>query len=358
MMKILRNTTPLCYLPDGKLVCYSRGKVLIIEDQKVIKTLAVFYNVRERILGHSCSLYRLFRMGARAALALDQQNVLLSIGNTIFELNLGSGVLSEGFYCGKGIRPLMFTEIKGVNGFDDGIYFGGYLGNREKHPVNIYKRIGVDQWKVVYTFPQGSINHIHSLVADPYRSCIWIYTGDFDESAAIWKATCNFKSVETFVCNDQRYRGCVAFVLPEGLLYATDAPFTQNSIYLLRPDKELIELKQIEGSCIYGCQWNGQYVFSTTVEPDGINPTKMQVLFGRKRGRGIKDNFVHMYRGNIQSGFIEIYKVKKDFLPYCSFQFGVFRFPYGNNQSNRLYFQPVATAINDLTLMLMDMNKL
>ena len=53
---------------------------------------------------------------------------------------------------------------------------------------------------------------------------------------------------------------------------------------------------------------------------------------------------------NLQEGFTEIYKEKKDCMPYYTFQFGVFKFPYGGNNTDTLYFQPVATR-NDLKLM-------
>ena len=77
----------------------------------------------------------------------------------------------------------------------------------------------------------------------------------------------------------------------------------------------------------------------------------MEFLFGRKRGAGIKDDYVHMYMGNLQEGFKEIYKEKKDCMPYYTFQFGAFRFPAGVNNTDTLYFQPVATKKNDLKLM-------
>lgn len=107
----------------------------------------------------------------------------------------------------------------------------------------------------------------------------------------------------------------------------------------------------IDGSCIYGCQWKDKYVFSTTVEGDGRNTSRMEFYFGRKRGAGIKDDYVHMYCGNLKDGFKEVYKEKKDCMPYYTFQFGVFKFPYGVNNTDTLYFQPVATRDNDLRLM-------
>ena len=86
--KIKKNISPLSFLPSGRLVCYRSGDVLILEDGKVIKTIPVFHSKKERILGRYRYLYRLLRMGVRAALALDEQHVLLSINNIIHELNL------------------------------------------------------------------------------------------------------------------------------------------------------------------------------------------------------------------------------------------------------------------------------
>lgn len=349
-----KNLTPLCFLPSGRLVGYRHGEVHVIENEKVIKSFPVFKGKKERILGQCRYLYRLLRLGVRAAWALDENNVLLSVGNTIYEFNLKSGVLSDGYSCGEGIRPLIFTQVEGISSVDRGLYFGGYLGNKDKRPVSIYKRVGQDKWDVVYTFPQGTINHVHAVVNDTYRDCLWVFTGDFDEASAIWRVTDNFNNVERVCCNNQKYRGCVVFALPDGLLYATDAPFADDFIYMMNPvDYSVKMIAPIDGSCIYGCQWNDKYVFSSTVEGDGRNTPCMEFYFGRKRGAGIKDEYVHLYCGNLKEGFKEIYKEKKDIMPYYTFQFGAFKFPYGVNKTNALYFQPVATNKNDLKLLAM-----
>lgn len=346
------RTTPIYIMPDGRLICYQQGGVVVFKDGQEQTRYPLHNSIKERLLGHSKLMSRFFRLGIRAAEGIDDSNIVIYYGKMLYEINISTGVMSNGYNCGDGIRPLIFTKVNGINGFDDGLYFGGYLGNREKKPVGIYHRVGVDKWKVVYTFPQGTINHVHNIVADPYRQCLWIFTGDFDEASAIWKVTDNFKKVERLVCNDQKYRGCVVFALPEGLLYATDAPFTDDYIYLMNPYTcELRELFPIDGSCIYGCQWKDKYVFSSTVEGDGRNNTRWQFYFGRKRGAGIKDDYVHMYMGNLQEGFWEVYKEKKDCMPLYTFQFGVFKFPYGVNNSDKLYFQPVGTEKNDLKLM-------
>lgn len=215
---------------------------MVLKDGLVESRIPTHISIKERYLGKIGYLNRFLRLGIRVSIALDDKKIVYLKANKLYELNLTNHVISNGFSCEKGTRPLLFTKVKDIEGFDDGIYFGGYLGNMAKNPVNIYHRIGVDNWEVVYTFPHGAINHVHNIVADNYRNCLWIFTGDFDEAAAIWKVTDNFKRVERVVCNNQKYRGCVAYSLPEGLLYATDAPFTDDYIYLMNTDT--FELKK------------------------------------------------------------------------------------------------------------------
>lgn len=354
--RISSKTTPLCFLSDGLLLCYRRGSIIGIRAGKEKCSFPITLGRKERLLGWSRLASRLFRFGVRTAITIDENRVIFSIGNRLFELDTLNGKISKGWDCGAGIRPLVFSEVNSIDGFDDGIYFGAYLSNREKKPVSIFHRTGEDQWNVVYTFPDGAINHIHNIIPDPYRNCLWVFTGDFGKAAAIWKVTDNFNNVERLASNNQKYRACVVYALSEGLLYATDAPFADDYVYLLDTDTfEVKEVFPIHGSCIYGCKWGNDYVFSSTVEGDGRSMSRLDFLFSRKRGAGIKDNYVHLYLGNLDNGFKEVYKEEKDCMPFYTFQFGVFKFPTGPNNSETLYFQPVATKNNDYVLMALNL---
>lgn len=348
--RIANNTNSLCFLPGGELLCYNRGEIQIMNEGIVDKRIPVVVSGKERLLGWSRWATRLLRFGIRAAVAVDEKCVVLSRGNVLQELNLESGLISDGWCCGEGRRPLVLSRIQGIDGFDDGVYFGEYLKNDEKKAVKIYHRVGVDQWKQVYIFPEGVINHVHNVIADPYRNCLWVFTGDFDDAAAIWQVTNGFKKVERVAFGDQKWRGCVAFATPEGLLYATDTPFSKNHIYLMRENGSVEAVGDLCGSCIYGCQWKDKYVFSSTVEADGRDESLKKLLFSKTRGSGIEDDYVRMYMGDCATGFKEVYKEKKDWLPFI-FQFGVFKFPTGVNSGDTLYFQPVATDKNDLRLL-------
>lgn len=347
---VSKDISPLCYLPNDEIICYSRGYILCgLHNGRKFK---VDNSIKYKIVEKSKLLSRICRAGIRSAIAISDNKICLSIGNRIRELDLSNGILSRGYTCPNNCRPLNFTFVKSIKGLDDGIYWGGYLHNPSKKAVSIYKRVGRDIWLPVYEFKEGLINHVHNIVADPYRNCLWIFTGDFGEASAIWKVTDNFKNIERIAFNSQKFRGCVAFATEDGLLYATDTPFENNYIYKFDTNTyELNILASIAGSCIYGCKWKDEYVFSTTVEGDGRGLSIFDFLFSVKRGAGIKDDYVHLYVGDCKNGFKEIYKERKDIYPFYLCQFGVFKFPSGNNNNDELLFQPVATCENDQSLL-------
>ena len=234
--RIKKNISPLCFLPSGDLVCYQYGMLFIYRDGRQVAKYPLFFSKEETLIGRFNPLFRLLRLGVRAAEPINEHLIVLSVGNNLYEYDFYTHKLSDGCYIGKGIRPLIFTTVKSIIGFEDCICFGGYRGNQDKDLVHIYKRTRTDNWEIVYTFEKGAINHVHNIIADPYRNCLWVFTGDFGEASAIWKVTDNFKKVERVLCNDQKYRGCVIFPVKEGLIYATDAPFAPNYIYLIKED--------------------------------------------------------------------------------------------------------------------------
>ena len=55
-------------------------------------------------------------------------------------MDIETGKVSDAVMITKGVRPLKFTEVKGIKSFVDGVYFGGYLSNPNKNSVSIYRR--------------------------------------------------------------------------------------------------------------------------------------------------------------------------------------------------------------------------
>ena len=339
---------PVCFSGDN-LILYRKGKFYVFNGSDTIAEHILFTTSKYRIIEKSKLLYRLLRLGIRTAVSLDDDIIIFCVGKTIYEYDFVNRHLSEGFHTEEQARPLYFSKIEGINGFDDVVVFGGYLGNRDKKPVNIYRRVCRDTWDVIYTFEQGQINHVHNIIPDPYAECVWILTGDFGDASAIWRVTDNFNKVEKVLYGQQTYRSCVAFPTHDGLIYATDTPFKNNYLYLISRDSGIHKIGALAGSCIYGTKWKDAYVFSSTVEGDGRNETILSSFFNRKKGIGIKDSKVHLYLFR-EHTLKEIYSETKDIWPFA-FQFGVFKFPFGSNLSDKLYFQPIATKCNDLQLL-------
>lgn len=359
MKMVYKNTYPICFLSKTSLLIF-KGDVFWILDLsngKITKLIRFNNSLSESVITRLPILARILRKGIRCGINISENIVLFVIGQKIYELDIANGQFSDGYRTPDKSRPLMFSKIECIKGFDDGIYFGGYKGNPNKDPISIYKRIQKDDWVEVYKFPQGSIEHIHNIIADPYKNVVYILTGDFDHSAGIWMAEDGFKSVLPLLAGDQKYRGCVGFPTPQGLVYATDSPFAVNSIRLLKNAGdvwETIHLTDINGPSIYGCQWQNDFVFATSVEGDGRNQSIWYKLFGKQRGISIKENYSFIYKGNLEDGFKEIYKAKKDCLPFYLFQFGVLIFPSGLNENSFLPVFHMATQKDGMNTILLE----
>ena len=92
--------------------------------------------------------------------------------------------------------------------------------------------------------------------------------------------------------------------------------------------------REIPGPCIYGTEHNGNFYFSTSVEPDSSLPIwKYRMTY--KLGAGVEDRFTHIIQRNQQGNYKEVYSAKKDFLPMWLFQFGNVLYP--ENDSKELY---------------------
>lgn len=352
-MKVLKKMQVLTFIDQSTLFLSKLNKVYAF-DLETFQHKEFFRFKTDLITllsGFSSVLRRLFRKDIRLALKIDNDQILLVKNKTIYRLDLNLKKIKNKVKLPNGSRPLNMTVIESLNGFDDGIYFGEYFGNPLKKSVAIYKYSKEDKLIKVYRFAQGEINHIHNLVADRYRDCIWMLAGDTSDSAAIYQIKDNFKIVERVVFGKQEYRSCVLFPLEDGLLYATDSQFQQNSIRLLKLQQnkwESIHVSDINGPCIFGTNIQETFFFSTSVE--GVNSGNiLKQLLRNKPGPGIKKNQSEIVGGNLQNGFKTIYFSKKDIFPYVLFQFGNIIFPIGYNPTKKLFFTSIALKNNDFS---------
>lgn len=359
MKNVFKNYFPITFLLNNKLLIFKRGTFFILDvlTSKTRKLTHQKLSLKDRLTYTLPLLHRIFRKGIRCSINITDNIVAYVIGNTIYELDLVDRSISLGYTTEDKSRPLAFSIISEISGFEDGIYFGGYMSNSQKKPISIYKRVSTDYWTKVYQFPEGTIEHIHNIVADRFSDTVFILTGDFNKSAGIWIAKNDFSTIAPILIGKQNYRACIAFPSAKGLVYATDGPFSENSIRILKKNNEnqwrSEKIQSINGPCIYGCKWKDDIVFSTSVEGDGRNTNLFYKLFGRKMGVGIKTDFSYIYKGNSEKGFKVVYKTKKDILPFYLFQFGVLMFPSGHNRTDCLPVYHIATNKHSMNTLIL-----
>lgn len=334
-MKILeKRIKPLYQIDDRTMVVWNRGTIgrydLLtkrhlerINILSGVKAIAVKFRLMERLL----------RLEPRGIEKLSDEVFLVAFHGSILNVNFKTQRIEKEQDFSEGMNsPLSFSRIEGIDGFENGIVYGEYKGNDEKKPVSVYIRPfhPSGKWKKIYQFEAGKINHIHSILPDPYRNAVYILTGDDDASSGIWAAKDNWKDVRPLAVGKQIYRSCCALIEAEGITFVTDTPFQQNGVYFLDLTSERIAepvmLQKIPGSCIYGTFYKDSMLFSTAVEPDA-RLKHMRYLLTRKRGEGIADNFVHVYFGNRKNGYRELCAVKKDGYPMGLMQFGAGQYP-------------------------------
>ena len=225
------------------------------------------------------------------------------------------------FSIPRGSKPLNICIAPSGN-----IYFGEYFQNMDKKAVNIYRSEDCGQtWNIVYTFPEGNINHIHGLFFDKYTNRIWVATGDRENECIIGYTEDEFKTFKEVFRGGQEYRTCQLFFYKDFIVFGTDTQYKQNVIKKFdRQTLEITELQKVQGSVIKGGQVGDVAFISTTVEPSKVNTDKFAHLWVTKDG-------IH---------WEERYKAKKDWFPATLFQFGTFEFPqyYGIEKLERLYF--------------------
>ena len=264
---------------------------------------------------------RFFRAEITGLYSLPNGERLAIAKKGLFLQKQGCDCFERVFSMPRGSKPLnICIEPSGM------LFFGEYFQNMDKKAVNIYcSEDNGRSWHIVYTFPEGNINHIHGLFLDRYTNRIWVAIGDRENECIIGYTEDEFKTFTEIFRGGQEYRTCQLFFYKDFIVFGTDTQYQQNVIKKFdRKTLEISELQKVQGSVIKGGQVGDVAFISTTVEPSDVNTDKWAHLWVTKDG-------LH---------WEERYKAKKDWLPATLFQFGTFEFPqyYGIEKLERLYF--------------------
>ena len=176
---------------------------------------------------------------------------------------------------------------------------------------------------MAWVFEAGSIQHIHNLVYDTRLSQYWVLAGDHEHEPGIGRLSADLKDFEWLVKGEQQFRAVEVFDFGDHLIYGTDTEKAANAIMRLEKTTGRIErLQETDGSCIYACRFGGLYVLSTSVEPSGINHSRIADIWVSRDG----DRWERVLRA------------EKDFWHPTYFQFGSLVLPRGASEKETIFF--------------------
>lgn len=347
----LKRHRPLCWIDNESFITYSNNKIYKYNTNS--KQLEFICDIPMKSIFRLFSRLRIFerllRTEVKTAVQLNDSNIIFTRGGALYRVNIQTKELVCEHHFRKDMNnPYYLTKIEGVKGFEDSVVYGEYVGrSTERFAVSIYQReLKVDTWEKVFTFLPGQVRHVHGIIPDTSSGCVYVLTGDTDEESAIWVTKDNFKTLEPILINNQRYRS--VFLFPIGnneFVYATDTALQQNYIYhgLQNSDTrewQVIQIKDIDGSCLSASCDNNNIYFSTTVENDERR-TGLITWIDYRRSPGIKSEYAQIIKLNKEFMTTNvIFSLKKDIFPCRLLQYGFFVIVPTPNEKG-LYIYPI-----------------
>ena len=221
-----------------------------------------------------------------------------------------------------------FPLLQGWTEKNGEVYYGEYIcPNTGRKEVHLWKSIDDGKsWFVVYTFPAGSIRHIHSVEYDPYGDKLWITTGDEDSESKIMYSTDGGETFTIIGRGTQEWRAVSLMFTDNFVYWGMDSPAQQN--YIVQWDRKTGERKtltEIDGPAYYSTELNdGSLILATTVE----------------NGPGELDNSAHIWlKKDGCHNWEEIASWKKI---QGTRDYGFIKLPHPNESSD-LYLTPLNT---------------
>ena len=127
---------------------------------------------------------RLFRDGFHALAFLPSAAIIGAVPGSIVTLRPGESEFRQTHAITRGTRPLHITTTPG-----GAVFWGEYFDNAQLDEVHIYSSQDAGAtWSIAYTFPKGTIRHVHNIVHDPWGNCLWILAGDYGDECRILRA--------------------------------------------------------------------------------------------------------------------------------------------------------------------------
>ncbi len=265
---------------------------------------------------------RLLRFFVYNVIRLNKDELFITFDKAVGVIKNGKYHTLQGL-----VRPCRVLRAGCAVDANGDVYFGEYLANDERGEMRIYRYPnGGDRLEVVYTFPAGSIRHIHGLYFDRFSGAVYCLTGDKAEECQVLKSSNGFTTVETVGSGDESWRAVSVLFDENHFTYGTDAEFRDNKIY--RVDRETLRrenLGEVNGTVFYSKSMGDDLFFTTTAE----------------NAPSQKENVAALWHVDPDGTSESLVKFEKDGWHGGLFMFGTIHFPYYNAADDRLFFNIV-----------------
>ncbi len=261
----------------------------------------------------------------------------LASGELFVTFDRSVGVVRDGKYVDlPGLRRpcRVLRSACAIDNHGD-LYFGEYVMNDARGEIRVYRyRPGAGSLEVAYTFPPGSVRHIHGVYFDRFASALLCLTGDDDRECRMLRTDDGFRTMHTVGEGDETWRAVSMLFDEAAMSYGMDAEFRANHFYRMdRSTGARTSLAEVSGTVYYSKQIGKELFFTTSAE----------------NGSARKARVAAIWTVSADGECVEIARFQKDPWHGTLFQFGTIHFPYATMSTENLYFSVVGVKEDNET---------
>ena len=324
----LLNSAEMVHHADDELLVYSYFNCVIVKTEQYKKMFVLPLPAFLRIIG----IFRLIRRPLRLdkcsiALSEDRKNMVITYRGAVYHCCLERGTIQKTF----DLTQCATVLHQGIASLDANVFvFGEYGRNSTRQDVPLYLSIdGGRNWRVQYTFPAGSIRHIHGAYYDKFTGHIWVPTGDFAGECYIYEFDdINLDNPTIHGDGSQVWRTVGLFFTEDSVVWGMDSELEVSHLVTMNRCSGKIA----KGRSFPGPVWyikslvDGLYLLQTTVE----------------NGEGVNTDSVHVFASRDLKDWDEVASFRHDGMPLRFFKNAVLAFSNGVQNSNSFYISAEA----------------
>lgn len=259
---------------------------------------------------------RLSRMGISEIKQIFEDKLLICCDGNMFLSDL-----SFSYFKSVDI-PIRFFQLlaNSICVTPEYIYYGEYFPNARRKEVNIFRsKDGLD-WKIIHSFPERSVKHVHVLQYDIFSNKIWFCTGDADCECILGFTDLNFSNLTIIGKNSQKWRSLEFIFSEDRVFWGMDTPLVQSKLLSYnRKSKKVEEIANFDGPIYNIKALNKAFVLATATEG----------------GKGEWDSKAHLWYSANLYDWEDCISYEKDIFPSL---FGFGRLLICNNMKEKILF--------------------